>query len=325
MSLAGKLLLWGYHQPVGLVRQSWRHGGPIAQWRTRLGRKEMEAAATRLPALPEFRGTTPVTLHLLTGRRFWYQTVFCLHSFAHFAARTIDVELYDDGTIDAETHDKLAALGSRLRVHAQHDLRARLETQLPRGRFPALHERWLNYPNIRKLIDVHLGGGGWKLVLDSDLLFFRPPDRLLEWLDHPHSLLCARDSAESYGYSRTLLERLAAVPLPHCLNVGVCGLESSGVDWDLLESWTRQLIAEEGTHYYLEQALVAMMAARLGTWTMLPASDYVTHPAPAEAHAPSAVMHHYVDTSKRWYFGGAWKRVAGLMAPNPGVSRDGAR
>jgi hypothetical protein len=39
-----------------------------------------------------------------------------------------------------------------------------------------------------------------------------------------------------------------------------------------------------------------------------PAADYVTLPPPAEARRCSAVMHHYVAGSKRWYFQHNWRR-----------------
>jgi hypothetical protein len=40
-----------------------------------------------------------------------------------------------------------------------------------------------------------------------------------------------------------------------------------------------------------------------------PAADYVTMPAKPESLEPTAVMHHYVAHSKRWYFQANWRRV----------------
>ena len=119
----------------------------------------------------------------------------------------------------------------------------------------------------------------------------------------------AVDCQESYGYSRKLLERLAGAPIPSLVNVGLCGLRSEALDWELLESWSAELIAREKTNYYLEQALVAMLVAREPAAAVLPGSDYVTKPAEAEVLFPKAVMHHYVDNSKRWYFRYGWRRA----------------
>ena len=297
-----------YPLPAGRVMRSWREGGPVNQWITERHRREMEAAAARLPALPEFPGTAPVTLHLLTGRMFWYQTAFCLHSFARAAQTTVHAEIYDDGSIDAGCAACLRRLGGSVRLHAAGEIRAQLDRHLPTEKFSVLRERWLHYPNIRKLTDVHLGSTGWKLVVDSDLLFFRRPALLLDWFAEPERPLHAVDCQESYGYSRPLLERLAGAPLPARVNVGICGLRSEALDWNELEAWCAELIAKERPHYYLEQALVAMLAARQPC-TVAPAADYITMPDRSEVMAPRAVMHHYVDTSRRWLYRHGWRQI----------------
>ena len=304
----GQLLLRFYHRPVGRIRDSLRNGGPWAERETERQRIEMENAATGFSALPQFPGTTPVTLHLLTGRRFWYQTVFCLHSFARAAQTTVNAVLYDDGSLDAECAARLACMGAGIRIRFIPELRAQLDAILPAARFPTLRERWENYPNIRKLTDVHLGSSGWKLVIDSDLLFFRRPDVLLSWLAAPDLPLHAVDFKESYGYSRPLLERIVGAPLPPLVNVGLCGLRSDTLDWTELEYWITRIQASERTSYYLEQALVAMLAARQPC-AVAPGADYVTLPSHAEVVTPRAVMHHYVAHSKRWYFREAWHHV----------------
>jgi len=304
----GQLLLRFYHTPLGKMRDSLRHGGPFAVRETERQRHEMETAAASFHTLPVFPSRTPVTLHLMTGRRFWYQTVFCLHSFAAAAQTTVQAEIYDDGSIDSACASQLGRLGSGVRIHYIGELRAKLDAHLPVSRFPVLRERWQNYPNIRKLIDVHVGSSGWKLVIDSDLLFFRRPDFLLNWLAAPDCILHAVDCTESYGYSRPLLQELAGAPIPPLVNVGLCGLRSDSLDWDELERWCATLHAREKTNYYLEQALVAMLAAR-APCAVAPSTDYITLPSRTEVIAPRAVMHHYVDTAKRWYFRNGWRHI----------------
>jgi hypothetical protein len=203
----------------------------------------------------------------------------------------------------------LRRLSPALRIHDFDTLTARLDHVLPAGRFPVLRERWLNYPHIRKLIDVHAGRHGWRLVLDSDLLFWREPRCLLDWSAHPDRPLHAEDCAENYGYSRPLLEKVAGGPVPALVNVGLCGLQSDRIDWDFLEYAAATLIAAERTSYYLEQGLVALLVARHGRAVIAPARDYVTMPDAAEIAAPTAVMHHYVDTARGPYFRQAWRHI----------------
>ena len=117
------------------------------------------------------------------------------------------------------------------------------------------------------------------------------------------------DCMESYGYSRALMEELAGAPIPEKLNVGICGLRSEDIDWEEMEHWCRQLLEREGTTYYLEQALVAMLAARNTPVVMQP-DDYITFPSRKQATSGVGVLQHYVADSKPWYFGNAW-RTAG--------------
>ncbi len=303
----GKLALAVWHNPIARVRDSWRNGGPFAERETERQRREMVAAAATLPALPARPGASRITLHLLTGRRFWYQTAFCLHSFARQTESGVNAALYDDGTFDEPLRSQLGRQGPGFTFHSASSIRERLDDLLPAARFPVLRERWKNYPNIRKLTDPHLGSTDWKLVIDSDLLFFRRPGFLLDWLAAPDRILHAIDCEESYGYSRRLMERLAGAPIPPLVNVGLCGLRSDSLNWAEIESWCAELIAREKTSYYLEQALVAMLAARAQPCAVAPSADYLTKPGRAEGRAPTGVMHHYVAESKRSYFRDGWR------------------
>lgn len=312
-SLPGQLLYQLYYRPIGAVRASLRAGGPFENRRTARGRVEMIAAAHHLPALPSATDPRPVELHLLTGKKFWEQTAFCLWTFARHSARPLRPVIYDDGTLATEHRAPLAQLFPQARFIPQSETIARLDELLPVARFPTLRDRWQHYPNIRKLIDPHLGSSGWKLVIDSDLLFFRRPSLLLDWCDAPATPLHAVDCETSYGYSRPLLASLAGAPLADLVNVGVTGLNSSELDWPRLEHWCRTLIARERTNYYLEQALIAMLVAGR-TCTVAPAADYVTLPRPPEAQTCTAVMHHYVANSKRWYFQQNWRTALARAA-----------
>ncbi len=301
----GKFLLRFYHTPVNRIRDSLRNGGPWQERRTEHGRAAMEAAAARLP-VPSVASGAALELHLLTGRRFWYQSAFCLWTLARQTGRPLAPVIYDDGSLAEQYRDSLSRLFPAVRFVAQGETIKRLDALLPVARFPFLRERWLNYPNLRKLIDPHLGGTGWKLVLDSDLLFFRRPDFLLHWLDTPDRPLHAVDCETSYGYSRPLMNKLAGAPVADLVNVGLTGLNSSELDWEQLEHWCSPLITQEKTSYYLEQALIAMLMAGRPC-AIAPVADYVTLPKPPEAHACKAVMHHYVAHSKRWYFQQNWQ------------------
>jgi hypothetical protein len=303
----GRLVYLGWYQPLAAIRRSFREGGPLNQWRTACGRQEMEQAAARLPPLSPPAADAP-EICFLTGRRFWFQTAFCFWSLCRHAGRPLRAVIYDDGSLDAARREECMRVFPGARLVTAAEIETRLDLHLPAARFPTLRARRLAYPNLRKLTDVHAGGRGWRLVLDSDMIFFRRPDALLAWLDAPSRPLHMADVQDAYGYSPALLRSLAGGPVPSRINVGICGLRSDAIDWDRLEYWNRSLIAAEGLSYYEEQALTALMLAG-GEAECLPAADYRLMPGPAECRRPTAVLHHYVDLSKRGYFREAWRQV----------------
>jgi hypothetical protein len=146
-------------------------------------------------------------------------------------------------------------------------------------------------------------------VLDSDMLFHGRPNFIINWLDAPAQPCHMLDVADAYGYSPGLLRELAGTDLPKRLNVGICGLHSDSIDWEKLEYWCGALIAREGAHYAMEQAIVAMLTADKPR-IVAPANSYIVSPSKSEAEHPSAVLHHYTAEAKAWYFRFAWRHVA---------------
>ena len=310
----GRLAYWLWHAPAGAVRTSIAVGGPIEQWRDRCAHIEMTTAMAQLE--PQTLPPTPdwPEVHFLTGAKFWDQTALCLYTLQAHTGRGLRVVFHDDGSVDDEVAARLMRIFPLASWRRPAEIMATLGNHLDAARHPVLHERWQAYPNIRKLINVHAGGHGWKLVLDSDMLFFRRPDFLLDWLRAPNRPLYMVDVKDSYGYSRELLESLAGAPLPSRLNVGICGLCSDELDWDRIETWCRRLQETGGTSYFLEQALVAMLCAGRQC-AIAPAEDYRVLPPDAECREPQAVLHHYVAGSKRCYFRSAWKVALGRTTP----------
>lgn len=303
----GRLLYLLYHQPVGLIERSLREGGPWQQWRTRRGRLAMIDAARALPPLPAPPADAPEVV-FLSGVRFWYQTAFCFWSLCQHAGRPLRAVIYDDGSFDAELAAECRRIFPGIHIVPRAEIEAQLDRALPAKDFPKLRARRLVYPNLRKLTDAHAGRTGWRLVLDSDMLFFRRPERMLAWLAAPDQPLHMLDVGDAYGYPMELMESLAEAPIPRKVNVGICGLDSAAIDWPRLEHWCREMEARAGTSYYQEQALTAMLFARSGA-ECLPPSDYLLMPEDRECQRPTAALHHYVDLSKRGYFRHAWRRV----------------
>ena len=285
-----------------------RAGGPGGARRLEAANREMVEAAVRLPPLVPRPGPAYEVVYL-TGADFWHQTLFCFVSLYQHAGNALTPILYDDGSLGAEHLESLRRTVPWVRVVHPDDVEARLDRLLPQASYPTLRKRRRSYVHLRKLVDVRVGSRRPQLVLDSDLLFFRRPDALLDWLEAPECGLYMEDFQNAYGYSEPLLRRLAGGPIRPRVNVGVCGLLDPDVDWDLVEAWCRELEALEGAHYFQEQALTALWLS-VRRADLLPARDYRLRPDRAEVRRREAVMHHYVLESRRPYIRTVWRDVA---------------
>lgn len=246
-------------------------------------------------------------ISFLTGKRYWYQTAFCAYSLARYADRNIHFHFYDDGTFDDGLMKQAVRQFPSSTVVTAESIQQRLADALPASRYPLLNHKRSTYPHIKKLTDVHAGNTHWQLVLDSDMLFFRRPDMMLDWLQKPARSFHMVDVEESYGYPPKLMEELAGAAMPDKLNVGMIGLKGSELDWDKIECWTRELEARQGSHYLQEQALTAMLIAGK-TCDVAPKDDYVVSPDQREVNDVQGILHHYVAASKEWYFKKMWKK-----------------
>lgn len=291
--------------------------GPRAYFQCDAWAAMMESSVARLSP-PIFDPSLPsIEASFLTGKKFWYQTVYCAWTLSAQSNREVVLNLVDDGTLSELLVSEIRRLFPRGALRRRQAVEKTLDRLLPRDSFPVLRQRCDDYINIRKFVDVHLDSQGWKLVLDSDMLFFSRPDELMEWWnaarqnDPETPVFLMKDCEESYGYSRTLMTRLSGTEIPPLLNVGVCGLRSEDIDWDEIENWCFTLQEEEGTSYYLEQALVAMMAS-VRSHRVLPADSYLVFPERRDTLEGNGVLQHYVADSKPWYFEHAWKKALEL-------------
>lgn len=308
----GRVVLYAYHRPIGLTKIMMREGGPYQQWRTRQGHKAMTEAATTLPPLEAPEEAYPVPIRFLSGARFWDQTLFCLYSLQKNADRRVDAKIFDDGTLSVEVQDKIRRVIPWVQFVLADEVMERLEAQFPRDRCPNLRARREDYPHLRKLTDLH-DPEEISLVLDSDMLFFRRPDALLDWMSAPEGVIYMQDVERAYGYSRQLMDRLGRGVVPEKMNVGLYGMPGAMIDSDYLEHCCEVMLETEGASYLQEQGMTALLVSGQPA-TELSRADYCVMPDLEEGARPTAALHHYVAESKRSYFQHGWRQIVEASA-----------
>lgn len=304
----GRIAYKTWYAPRAFISEV-RRQGPLNKYLMHRGMKSMEAKTPALPPLPfclSPEAALAPEVHFLTGRKYWYQTAYCAYTMASCSGLAFKPVVYDDGTLEQGQLRQLQRLFPHMIYYSRAEIDARIERVLPQRLFPALRERRINYPHIRKLTDVHAGVEGWRLVLDSDMLFFQNPRFLINYLLDPKRPCHMVDVANSYGYPNETMQELCEAPIPDRVNVGILGLKSEQIDWTILERWTHELLGRHGSSYLQEQALSAMLLAGR-TVLRIPDQDYVCMPSEPEASSPTTILHHYVADSKSAYFRTTWK------------------
>ncbi|MCS3732772.1 hypothetical protein [Mucilaginibacter dorajii] len=291
-----------YRYPKSNLKRFKHFGGYLNYRKMIASRKLMEKAAFQLP--PVNSHANALSIYFLTGKKYLYQTLFCIRSLTKASNEQFQFAIVDDGSFDAHMIGQINRLLPGAEIITQKSINQNLEKNLPWDKYPVLRNKRNVYPHLKKLTDIHtLPAKGWKLVLDSDMFFWDNPTEIVSWLKNPQEPLHMIDCVESYGYSARLMESLTGTIMKPLVNVGTIGLNSEAIDWEKLELWTKELEAKEGTTYYLEQALTAMIIGNSAS-VALDTTNYIVNPL----HTSTGVLHHYVDLSKEYYFKSAWKK-----------------
>jgi len=248
-------------------------------------------------------------IYFLTGKKYWALTAFCMYSLTEASTIPLRPIFIDDGSFDEGFIKKIKSQFPGCIIKLSAEIELIISQKLPADKYPCLHKKRSVYPHIKKLIDVHIGAAGWKMVLDSDMLFFKPPIEIYNWLNNPEQPFFLYDPITSYHYSLSLMEELAGNKINPNINVGAAGLKSEDIDWDKLECWVKTLEEKQGTSYLLEQALTAMLVAGKEI-IIADKAEYIVMPDKKEVQNPTGVLHHYVAQSKEYYFTISWKHIS---------------
>lgn len=300
-----------YRIPKSRWKEIIRFGGFFSYKKILKQKKKMIIASQKIPAI--FSHEDGLNVYFLTGKKYLYQTLFCAHSLVKFATKEkFKFTLIDDGSFDTEFISQIHLQMPGVKIITQAEIEKNLSNKLPISEYPYLHHKRNVYPHIKKLTDIHtINDNSYKLVLDSDMLFWNEPTELINWLKQPDGCIYMLDCAEAYGFDRSLMKLLCGYEIPDLVNVGAFGLQSSDINWHDVEYWSKTLEEKQGPSYFLEQALSAMIIAN-HTKTILNKEQYIVNPT--EQKGKNIKLHHYVDLSKKYYYENALRNLMEFTA-----------
>lgn len=296
-----------YRFPLYKWKMIQRFGGFWDYHKMLQGQKQMMGASRQLPTIVSDK--QGLHIYFLTGKNYFYQTLYCAFSLNKVSKEKFQFILVDDGSFDEDLIKQISKQMPGAEIITADTIALNLKKHLPKSQFPYLHVKREIYPHIRKLTDIHtLDNNPYKLVLDSDMIFWDEPHEVISWLKTPNGCLYMLDCEESYGYDRNIMRSLCGHDIPPLVNVGLLGISSNTINFQNLEVWSKTLEDKQGASYFLEQALSAMLVADMPQ-TILKKEEYVVNPNISIIGLDVVKLHHYVDLSKKHYFNTFWKKI----------------
>jgi hypothetical protein len=319
MPTAGKVYYDYVHRPCRFVRRFFAYDGFVQKHVNQREAGKMRAAALQLH-FPPPEGGGKHFAHYLTGQSHWHMSVYAAASLVMQTRGVVQPVFHNDGTLDRALAARLQGIFPAAQFVLQEEQQKLMVEHVPADRFPVLNKLWREFVLFRKLFCIHLWRNGWKLCLDSDMLFWRSPEFLLDWLESPDEAVCMRDIDYAYSVSPEVVDAIAGKAVPTLINTGVIGLHSGMVDPNELEGRARKLLESRGYRvHFLEQTMTAMMLASR-PFKFAPPGDYCIPQAVADCSPVSAVCQHYIPVTRGWMYRKGWRYVH-VLATGGGLPR----
>jgi len=261
---------------------------------TAVGRDLVSPLVFRLAKRPQ-GNVTPISVHMLVSSETWHAGVLAMISFEFFTGRKWDLYMHDDGTVSDRDRSRIEKIlpGVRFVPRPEADQRARdflkdhpqcLEA---RGR----HNLFLKFSDTPAFAPHDRF-----LVLDSDVIFFKPPAEILEWADSGREeVWFNQDTREVYCISRKHLEDALHVPLWSKVNSGLCLFPTKAISLDLSERMLENFSTTAWHPKFFEQTLYALNGSAWNRGGMLPPTYNVSW---GYLRAPGSICRHYVGDFK---------------------------
>jgi hypothetical protein len=237
-----------------------------------------------------------VEVHMLLHHQRIMEGIWALYSFAHFAQVPCQIFVHSDGSLTNADVARIDKVLPGVHVISRQEADERVACRLrERGLWQSLRFRD-SLIFALKLFDPFLfGDRSTFFLLDSDVLFFRRPNELLDDLDEDSSgsgrpSLYSPDNGIRYCLDPETLRALLGKDCIPLFNPGVVRTNRSVLDLERIEHYLQRHEfwgAGSRPHYYAELTLWAMLLAVAGA-RQLPPSYAITPPLdgpiPATGH-----------------------------------------
>jgi hypothetical protein len=280
---------------------------------SKLGFRHWYAERFLADRINEWRGADcsdneDVPLHLLTSRNDWKMALWMLASFHEATRKRWLVFLHEDGSLGDIEFRIFRSMFPKIHIVTRRDADLKMEQVL--GRYSRCQAYRRAMPHGLKAFDIpYFCQSDRFLMIDPDVLFFRPPGEILNWAEDSKMRGCwfNRDFQEPSPISPAQAVAELGVPLWPSVNTGLCLLERQTVrNLDAMEEWLgHPALQNPKMQWRVEQTLLALCASQDGVGGLLPDEYEVS---PHKNRKPDGISRHYIGCVRdRFYSEGILK------------------
>lgn len=237
----------------------------------------------------------PVSLHMVLSRRMLEMGMLTLRSLEFHTGRHWAPFIHEDGSLGDRDVETLRSHFPDARVIRRADADRELDTVL--AAHPAARESRRRHNWFLKNFDTwHYAPHDRYIVIDSDIVFFRRPEKLLNWIARGEDTVWVmEDTNEKYAMPREEIEAVMGFPLWRKVNSGLDLLPRAAFDPDLAEKFL-SLCGPRARHFqFLEQTFFAVTGSAWGRGGTLPPEYEISW---GNFRRKDGVCRHYVGPFK---------------------------
>ena len=221
---------------------------------------------------PSCEADPSVSVHLLVSSKTWHAGVLAAMSFEFFTQRRWNLFFHEDGSVDECSRKRIEKV-----FPGVHFIARAVSEEL-------MQQRLQPYPNCQALRREHnlflkffdlpaFAPGERMILLDSDVIFFKKPKEILEWVNS-NSQECwyNEDTKEKYCIPRYEIEPALGIKLWPRFNSGLVLMPLAAISLPLAERLLTTFKTTAHHHQFFEQTLYALMASAWNRGGALPAT-----------------------------------------------------
>lgn len=240
-----------------------------------------------------------VSLHMVVGKGMSLLGMLGLRSLEWHTGCSWAPFIHDDGTFDEDTAAGWKRHFPDCTVIFKSEADEAMSDALKP--YPKCRENRLKHHWFRKVFDTrHYAPSDHYIVMDSDILFFRRPRLLLDWMADPGGAFhVMRDASEKYSHPRHVIEGIMDVRMMGAVNSGLDLVPKEQFPLATIERFLDEC-AGNAVHYeFLEQTIFALMVSMSPDGNQLPGGYEISW---NRLRRRGAVCRHYVGPVKQDLF-----------------------